>query len=224
MLIERVKEPITAGMIKRNQSFTKDEITELVNLMNEYRLCFAFNIFELGCTNALTMDIVDNNIPVVSRPYRASAAERDIIDKIVSEWKAAGLITETKSAYASPVLLVRKKNGEPRLVVDYRKLISQTIRKIFPTPNTDDHLEALSDAKLFCTLDLASGYLQIPLTEEAKAKSSFITPSETGQFERMVFGLANAPYEFSRLMQRVMQHLQRKVAMWYLDDILITTK
>ncbi|XP_025191465.1 uncharacterized protein LOC112591760 [Melanaphis sacchari] len=75
MLIEHEKEPITAGMVKHNLSFTKDEVTKLVNLMNEYRLCFAFHIFELGCTNALTMDIVDNNVPVVSRPYRASAAE-----------------------------------------------------------------------------------------------------------------------------------------------------
>lgn len=88
ILIEREKEPITASMVKHNQSFTKDEVTRLVNLMNEYRLCFAFNIFELGRTNALTMDIVDNNVPVVSRPYRASAAERDIIDKIVSKWTA----------------------------------------------------------------------------------------------------------------------------------------
>ncbi|KAL4130600.1 hypothetical protein QTP88_008021 [Uroleucon formosanum] len=148
MLIEREKEPITANMVKHNQSFTKDEVTELVNLMNEYRLCFAFNMFELGCTNALTMDIVDNNVTVVSRPYRASAVERDIIDKIASEWQAAGLVTETKSAYASPVLLVRKKN------------------------------EALSDAKLFCTLNLASGYLQVPLTEEVKAKTSFIKPND----------------------------------------------
>ncbi|KAL4083907.1 hypothetical protein QTP88_029223 [Uroleucon formosanum] len=213
MLIEREKEPITASMVKHNQSFTKYEVTELVNLMNEHRLCFAFNMFELGCTNELTMDIVDNNVPVVSRPYRASAAERDIIDKIVSEWKAAGLVTETKSACASPVLLVRKKNGEPRLVVDYRKLNLQTIRKVFPTPKMDGHLEALSGARLFCTLDLASGYFQVPLKEEAKAKTSFITSSETGQFERMVFGLVNAPYEFSRLMQGVMQHLQRKIAM-----------
>jgi hypothetical protein len=68
---------------------------------------------------------------------------------------------------------------------------------------------------------LASGYLQVPLSEQAKEKTAFITPSETGQFERMVFGLLNAPYEFSRLMQRVMQPLRNKVALWYLFDILI---
>jgi len=170
MLIEREKEPISAGMIKHNQSFTKDEVTELVNLMNEYRLCFAFNIFELGCTNALTVDIVDNNVPVVSKPYRASAAERDIIDKIVSELKAAGLVPRRNQHTHPRCILARKKNGEPRLVVDYRKLNSQTIRKVFPTPNLDDHLEALIDAKLFFALDLDSGYLQVPLTEEERPR------------------------------------------------------
>lgn len=74
---------------------------------------------------------------------------------------------------------------------------------------------------LFTTLDLASGYLQVPLTETAREKTAFITPSESGQFERMVFGLINAPYEFSRLMQRILQPLKNRGAMWYLDDILI---
>ncbi|CAI6345769.1 unnamed protein product [Macrosiphum euphorbiae] len=192
------EEPITREKVKYNPHFTEHEVTQLINLLTEYRKCFAFNMFEVGCTKAITMDIVDNNVPVNSKPYRASAQERDTIDRIVREWKAAGIVRESESPYASPVLLVTKKSGEPRLVVDYRKLNSQTVRKVYPTPNMDDHLEVLTGAKMFCTLDLASGYLQVPLTEEAKAKTSFITPTEKGEFERMVFGLINAPYEFSR--------------------------
>lgn len=215
------KLPITADMVKCGSAFTSDEVNTLVQLLNKYRECFAFNLKELGCTNALTMDIVDDGNPVVSRPYRASASERETISQIVREWKEAGIVTETKSAYASPVLLVTKKDGDARLVVDYRKLNSQTVRKIFPTPNLDEHLETLHGATLFTTLDLASGYLQVPLTESAKEKTAFITPNETGQFERMVYGLINAPYEFSKLMQRILHPLKNKVAMWYLDDILI---
>jgi len=121
----------------------------------------------------------------------------------------------------SPVLLVSKKDGDARLVVDYRKLNSQTVRKVFPTSNLEEHFEWLHDAKMFTTLDLASRYLQVPLTEAAKEKTAFITPSESVQFERMVCGLINAPYEFSRLMQRILYPLKDKVAMWYLDDIFI---
>lgn len=85
-------------------------------------------------------------------------------------------MTETKSAYASPVLLVPKKGGEARLMVDYRKLNAQTVRKVFPTPNLDEHLETFHGAKLFTTPDFAFGYLQVPMTEAAKEKTAFITP------------------------------------------------
>jgi len=184
-------------------------------------MCFAFSLKELGCTDVVQMDIVDTGQPVVSRPHRASATERETISRIVREWKDVGIVTETKSPYASPLLLVTKKDGDARLVVDYHKLNSQTVRKVFPTPNLEGHLESLHGSKVFTTLDLASGYLQVPLTESAKEKTAFVTPNESGQFERMVFGLINAPYEFSRLMQRIMSPLRDKVAMWYLDDILI---
>jgi len=68
-------------------------------------------------------------------------------------------------------------------VVDYRKLNAQTVTKVFPNPNLDQHLETLHGATLFTTLDQASGYLQVPLTDAAKEKTAFITPSESGQFE-----------------------------------------
>jgi len=74
---------------------------------------------------------------------------------------------------------------------------------------------------MFTVLDLASGYLQVPLTDQTKEKTAFVTPTERGQFERMVFGLANAPFEFSKLMHLVLSHLRNKVAVWYLNDILI---
>lgn len=89
-------------------------------------------------------------------------------------------MSDTVSPYASPVLQVQTKDGDPKLVVDYRKLNAQTVRRVFPTPQLDDHLETLCGAKLFCTLDLASGYLQVPLTEAAKEKTAFITPDDTG--------------------------------------------
>lgn len=199
------------------QGFNKDEVNKLVTLLNDYRCCFAFNLGELGCISKIQIDIVDDGQPVVCKPYRTSATERETISRIVREWKDEGIVTETKSPYASPVLLVSTKDGDARLVVDYRRLNSQTVCKVFPAPNLDEHLEQLHGAKMFTTLDLASGYLQVPLTEAAKEKTAFITPSESGQFERMVFSIINAPYELSRLMQRILHPLKDKVTMWYLD-------
>lgn len=206
---------ITADTVNYNTEFSEGQVNELLSLINKYRMCFAFRTQELGCTD------VDNEVLFACKPYRTSATERKTIAGIVKEWKEAGIVSDTVSPYASPVLLVQKKDGDPRLVVDYRKLNVQTVRKVFPTPQLDDHLETLYGAKMFCTLDLPSGYLQVPFTEEAKEKTAFITPDDTGKFVRMVFGLINAPYEFSKLMQRVLNPLKGKVAMWYLDDVLV---
>lgn len=97
------------------------------------------------------MEIVNDRKPVVCKPYRVSLTKRETIGCIVREWK------ETKSSYTSPVLLVKKNDGDARLVVNYRKLNAQTARKVFLTPNLDEYLEVLYGTKMFTTLHLASG-------------------------------------------------------------------
>jgi hypothetical protein len=99
-------------MVQHEPDMTKEEIHELTELLNKYRSCFAFSLNELGCTSEVEMEIVDDGKPVVCKPYRVSLAEREIISQIVKEWKDAGIVTETKSPYASPILLVSKKKME----------------------------------------------------------------------------------------------------------------
>ncbi|UYV61064.1 hypothetical protein LAZ67_1003288, partial [Cordylochernes scorpioides] len=220
------KRPILPEDINVNHSLTSKERQEILDVVNEYRDYFALGMEELGCTDVTKMDIkeVDGSKPVCLRPYKTTASEREAIREIVREWKDNGIVTETRSPYASPVLLVRKKTGDHRLVVDYRRLNIQTVKDKFPLPRIDDLLEGLRNAKFFTTLDLAHGYLQIPLTDKAKLKTAFITPDDTGQFERMIFGLANAPAEFQRLMHTVLGPLLNKKAFCYLDDVIIPAK
>lgn len=198
-------------------------ITDLLKVLNSYRDTIALSVDELGCTDLVQMDIhvKPNSNPVYGKPYRASESERAEIRKIVGEYKRIGAVRETNSAYASPAFLVKKKNGESRLVVDFRKLNLQTERTHFPLPNIDEHLALISDAKLFITLDLAHGYLQVPLTEDAISKTAFITPDETGEFTRVMFGLMNAPFYFMKTMYRALGPLRDQVVLFYLDDILI---
>ncbi|UYV74435.1 DYNC1H1, partial [Cordylochernes scorpioides] len=175
------KRPILPEDINVNHSLTSKERQEILDVVNEYRDCFALGMEELGCTDVTKMDIkeVDGSKPVCLRPYKTTASEREAIREIVREWKDNGIVTETRSPYASPVLLVRKKTGDHRLVVDYRRLNIQTVKDKFPLPRIDDLLEGLRNAKFFTTLDLAHGYLQIPLTDKAKLKTAFITPDDT---------------------------------------------
>lgn len=118
-------------------------------------------------------------------------------------------------SYASPVFLVAKRNGDKHLVVDFRKLNDQSIKINFPIPQIDKQFDGLAGYCLFTTLNLASGYLQVPLMEVAQEKTAFETTDETEQFTRMIFGLTNASYEFVRMINLVLKELRGKICNLY---------
>ena len=137
-----------------------------------------------------------------------------------------GIISASISQWNAPLLVVPKKadaSGKPRLrvVVDFRKLNELTIGDSFPLPNITDILDQLGNAKYFTTLDLASGYHQIPMAERDKDKTAFSTPYGHYEFNRMPFGLKNAPATFQRLMNSVLAGIQGLRCLVYLDDIVI---
>ena len=115
----------------------------------------------------------------------------------------------------------KKKDGTLRYCIDYRKLNAVTRKDNYPLPRIDESLDTLKNARYFTTLDLASGYWQIELTEEAKQKSAFCTTTGLYQFKVMPFGLMNAPATFQRLMERVLAGLQWQICLVYIDDIII---
>lgn len=132
-----------------------------------------------------------------------------------------GVIKESSSSYASPVVLVRKTDGNLRLCLDYRKLNAKTQRDAFPLPRIDESLDALCKAQVFSTIDLASGYHQVAVHEKDRRKTAFVTPFGLYEFVRMPFGLCNAPATFQRLMQAVMGALVFEMVLVYLDDLLV---
>lgn len=213
--------PITLDMLNFDEDVCQEDRERLLNLIKEFRGCFALNLTELGCTDLMTVSIKDNDKPIKAKPYRCNLENRKTMKETVDEWRECGIVRDTSSSYSSPAFLVPKATGEKRLVVDFRRLNAQTERKTFPIPHIDDCFELLTGSKIFCTLDLMSGYLQIPLDEESKAKTAFIYPDGTAEFERMCFGLVNAPFEFSKLMCLALGPLRNTVAVSYLDDILI---
>ncbi|CAI6370258.1 unnamed protein product [Macrosiphum euphorbiae] len=216
---EPLNRPLTYDDIRKPECLNTEQQTELLNLVNEYRSCFALNMSELGCTDLGTMDITikPGSEPFAAKPYRVSRNEREEIQRHVQVWKDHGIVEDSTSAYAAPVLLVRKKSGESRLVLDYRRLNDQTVKQVYPLPNIDDLLEQMAGYRMFTVLDLAHAYLQIPLT-------SFITPDGTGQFTRMVFGLKNAPFEFTKVMDRAIGRLKNRIVINYFDDYFIPAR
>ena len=135
-----------------------------------------------------------------------------------------GIIRPSFSPWASPVVLVKKKSGDYRFCIDYRRLNAVTKRDVYPLPRMDDVFDRLAGAKFFSSLDLMSGYWQVPVAEADRSKTAFITPDGLYEFMRLPFGLNNAPSTFQRLMDRVLARLKWQMCLVYLDDVLIFEK
>ncbi|CAK1595240.1 unnamed protein product [Parnassius mnemosyne] len=202
-----------------------EQKNKLADLLDKYKGCFSSNLHNLGFTTAAEMVIhLKDSSPIVYRPYRLSFADRQLVRNMIQEMLDCGIVRESASPYASPIVLIQKKSGEKRLCVDYRALNNKTIKEHYPLPRIEDQLDLLSGSKLFITLDLASGYYQIPIEEGSRDKTAFVTPDGQFEYTRMPFGLVNAPSVFQRAMNKILNKARVKYALVYMDDILIPAK
>lgn len=119
--------------------------------------------------------LMHGSIPVNARPYRYSPLHKDEIERQVAELLKAGLIVPSVSSFASPVLLVQKKDGTWRFCIDYRKLNDMTVKNRFPMPLVDEILDELAGTQYFSSLDMTAGYHQIRMGEEDEHKTAFKT-------------------------------------------------
>lgn len=194
----------------------------LLNVLNQFRDCFAQNTCELGKINIAEMHIrLSDDEPITYRPYRLSFTERETVRNIVQDLLENWIIQESTSPYSSPILLVKKKNGETRMCVDYRKLDANTIKDRYPLPRVDKYVDRIQSSNYFTTLDLASGYHQIAMAAESIHKTAFITPDGHYEYLRMPFGLVNAPAVFQSAINTILGNARFSTVLAYLDDILL---
>ena len=195
---------------------------------------------DIGKTLLIEMDIdTGDSPPIAQRPYTLPLQHAEWVKKEIDTLERADIITKSISPWASPVVIVPKKGAlgeapQRRMCVDFRRLnsLQPEVRNmsggkgcisLVPLPKIDELIAKLKGYKFFSTLDLRSGYYHIGLSDSAKPKTAFVL-SNLGkyQFNRVPFGLAQAPAFFQKLINMVLSQLD--FAMGYLDDIIIFSK
>ena len=186
------------------------------------------HIFSKSPTDLGKADIVKHKIKLTDdtpfkEPYRRIPPGMfEEVRQHLNGMLESDAIRPSQSPFSSNVVLVRKKDGSLRFCIDFRKLNNRTVKDAYYLPRVDETLDTLNGASYFSKLDLRSGYWQVEMEEEDKAKTAF-SVGTMGFFEcnRMAFGLTNAPATFQRLMERCMGDLNLTECLIFLDDILI---
>ena len=134
---------------------------------------------------------------------------------------AIGIIQESNSAWSSPTILVKKKDGTMRFCIDYRRLNQVMKVDAYPLQHIEDSLNTLGGERFFCSLDLASGYWQVEMDATDQEKTAFVAQGGLFEFRVMPFRLVNTPPTFEGLMERVLRGIAWSECLVYLDHILV---
>jgi transposase InsO family protein len=204
------------------ESLLPHEATTLKKLLAEFIDIFSKNKMDIGCVENVFHHIdTGNAAPIACLPRRIPIGVEGKVDELVEELLKNNIIQPSDSPWNSPIVVVRKKDGDIRLCVDFRRLNAVTSRPIFPIPATQHLFDTLEGSGYFSSLDLSQGYHQIPVAKCDIPKTAFTT--RKGQFEylRMPMGLCSAPGSFQKVMHSVLRNENWEKCLVYLDDILI---
>ena len=201
------------------------ETAKLANLLVEFQDVFAQSDFDLGNFTEITHTIDTGNAKPIKQNMRRTPLcfvqeEEAHLKKMLD----AKVIRPSQSDWASPPVLIRKRDGTVRWCIDFRALNNVTVKDVFPLPIIEECLDTLSGNVWFSKLDANSAYWQIPLAEEDMKKTAFTTKYGLFEFTKLAFGLCNAPASFSRAINLVLRGLNWNIVLAFLDDILVLGK
>lgn len=171
-----------------------------------------------------------DNEPVWSKAYPYPMSSANFVNSEIHRLLDSGIIRPSQRPYNSPIWVVPKKgfnaDGTPkqRLVIYFKKLNDKTIFDRYPMPDINMILSNLGEARFFSTIDLESGFHQIKIKESDKEKTSFSVNGAKYEFNRMPFGLKNAPSIFQRAIDDVLRPYIGKFAHVYMNDVLVFSK
>lgn len=203
--------------------FIENEIKQAQDLLLEYRDIFSEGEFDIGhSTVAKHKIILTDNVPFKQRHRRIPPSLYKEVQAHLEQMVQCGVIRPSESPWASGVVLVRKKDGRLRFCVDYRQLNQRTVRDAYALPRIEETMDNLVGAKYFSCLDLRAGYYHVEVDEGDKPKTAFTAgPLGFWEFNRLPFGLTNAPATFQRIIEKSMGELHLREVLSYLDDLIV---
>lgn len=208
--------------LTEREDLTETQREELRAVLGRWRKVFAAHDEDFGRTGIVQHRIPTGDAaPIRERHRPLPPSMYREMKTLLNDMMEKGVIQESRSPWAAPIVLVKKKCGDWRFCVDYRKLNAVTHKDAHPLPRIEETLTSLTQARWFSTLDLASGYWQVEMDPSDREKTAFTTPLGLYEFNRMPFGLCNAPATFQRLMQQCLNGQLAESLLVYLDDIIL---
>ena len=224
--IENEINNINIKELKLGEDIDGETMGKFEKLIEEFRDIFSKPNETTGKTSIIKHNIKlkSPNAVVSVVPYRVPLKYQSLLDEELLKMKNAGLIRDSNSPFNSPVIVIKKKDGSIRPVIDYRQLNKNTIIDSFALPNINEILNSLGGAKVFSTLDLKSAFHHIELEEHCKKYTAFSVNNSKFEFCRTPFGLSTSPSVFMALMSRCLNNSLGRIAFCYIDDIVIFSK
>lgn len=196
--------------------------SKLLQLVQKYEGIFSRSKLDCGLAKDFVHRIrLSDNRPFRLPYRRVPPGQYHKLRQVLTEMEEREIIRKSNSEWASPVVLVWKRNGDLRICVDYRWLNARTVKDAHPLPHQSDCLTALGGSAIFCAMDLTSGFYNIAMAEDDKKLTAFTTPMGLYEFNRLPQGLCNSPANFMRLMMNIFGDQNFLTLLCYLDDLLV---
>ena len=216
-----IAEAPEVGIPQLAPDLSEEQLVQLQDLLKDYSLVTQA---KPGRTSVIEHEIhVGNAAPVRQRAYWIPYSQREAVKKELDAMLEAGVVRPSTSLWASPIVIVEKKDGGLRFCVDYRRLNQLSKFDAYPMPRIEEVFESVGSSTVITTLDLASGYWQIPMAEGSREKTAFATPFGLFEFTVMPFGLHSTPATFQRMINHVLSGCQDFVRA-YIDDIVVYSR
>ena len=210
------------------EAWPEEQAEKAHSLLREYHNIFSLKKHDTGHTKAAKHKIVlkdPDTPPFKERFHRIPPPQLDEVCAHLKMMLDAGVIRPSNSPWCNAVVLVRKKDGSLHFCINFRRLNSLTVKDSHPLPRICETLESLAGTAHYTTIDMNSGFWQVPMDDESKQYTAF-TLGSMGLYEceSMPFGLCNAPPTFQRLMLNCLGELNLTYCLIYLDDIIIFSR